>query len=155
MIPTQLARALLYSLIWLSISGGRLDQWGVVAVAAALAVSTRSVWSRPSIGGLLRFIPFFVGRSLLGALDVAWRVLHPGLRVSPGFIRYRPCLLSGEQELFVFTVALSLLPGTLSVREDDGDVLVHVLTMTSGVDATLKRLERRVAHLYGRASGSS
>jgi multicomponent Na+:H+ antiporter subunit E len=48
-----------------------------------------------------------------------------------------------------FVDGISLLPGTLSADLRDGVLLVHALDTKDAVSASLRRLEERVADLFG------
>ncbi len=80
--------------LWWVLTSGSLASWlvGLPAVAGALWFSTRlsgTAGSPVSLGGLARFVPFFIWHSLRGGLDVAARTLAPRARIKPRFIRYR------------------------------------------------------------------
>ena len=141
----------LFLLIWWILSGGTPASWwvGVPAVLLALAVSVMMplpvsvVWYE-----LLRFIPFFLSRSLLGGLDVAWRAMHPRLPIAPEIVDYRLRLPPGlPQVLMANTV--NLLPGTLSVDLDEGRLRVHVLDARKGFLAELDAVEHGVGRIFG------
>ena len=76
------------------LAGGSLASWliGLPALAGAVWVSKRLSGTSGlpiSLGGLARFVPFFIWHSLRGGVDVALRTLAARARVRPGFIRYR------------------------------------------------------------------
>jgi multicomponent Na+:H+ antiporter subunit E len=74
------SRALTVSLVWWAVSNGNAQSWrvGVPALACAVIVSVallplaHLVWR-----GLLKFVAFFLRRSLRGGTDVARRAFHP------------------------------------------------------------------------------
>ena len=149
--PSILQRGLLFSLVWWVLVGGEMASWwiGVPAVllAAAASIALLSpvtlVWYE-----LFRFVPFFLIRSLLGGVDVAWRALHPSMPISPHLIEYPIQLPSGLPCVFMANT-VSLLPGTLSTELGSRCLKVHVLNGRKDVLSELETLEQRVAALFG------
>ncbi|MFU8818906.1 MAG: Na+/H+ antiporter subunit E [Desulfurivibrio sp.] len=147
-----LRRSLELTAIWLILTGGRSDAWLpglVVVIAAALAsllLPVTHTWSwRP--GGLCRFLPFFLHRSLLAGLDVARRALAPDPALRPGLHRYRWQLPPGPARIF-FANTVSLLPGTLSVGLDRETLLIHTINADRELGEDLADLERMVGLLF-------
>jgi multicomponent Na+:H+ antiporter subunit E len=150
-----IARAALFSALWLIIAGDDPSSWiiGVPTIVLATwgSLQLRGIVEGNStlcLSGLIRFIPFFVIESFRGGLDVASRVLRPRLRVAPGFQSYRPELANPAARV-VFLDTISLLPGTLSADMRDGVVLVHALDARIDLTPELARLERMVGLLFG------
>lgn len=139
-----------FALIWWILTDGVASSWwiGVPAVllavvtSAALLPATPFVWSE-----FLRFVPFFLMRSLLGGIDVAWRAFHPGLPIAPDLIEYPLQLPPGLPRVFMANT-VSLLPGTLSAALDQNVLKVHVLDNQSSYQAELVALEQRVAAIF-------
>ena len=101
-----------------------------------------------SLAGIIRFVPFFLWRSLCGGADVARRALHPRLPISPGMYDHRWRLPPGLPRVFMANT-ISLLPGTLSAEMDEEYVHVHVLDQTGAFASELAMVELRVAGLFG------
>jgi multicomponent Na+:H+ antiporter subunit E len=142
--------------VWLVLDGLGSLWVGVLAAAlgglvGALVAPAISYGWRPS--QLLSFAGYFVLESLRGAFDVAWRAMHPGLPITPRLSDYEIALPEGKPRT-LFVGVVSLLPGTLSADlSTDGRTLkVHAITADPGED--LRRLERRIARLFGLASGA-
>ncbi|MFP7754707.1 Na+/H+ antiporter subunit E [Thermodesulfobacteriota bacterium B35] len=144
-------RTALFALIWWILTNGAPDSWGV-GVPVALAATMVSVLLLPplslSVKGAARFIPFFLWHSLRGGVDVAWRVFHPRLPITPGLHRYRWRLPPGLARVFMANT-VSLLPGTLSAEMDSEYLSIHVLDQESDPLSELKAVEVRVAELFG------
>ncbi len=140
---------LLLAALWLALTG--LTDWvfGVVAVLLALAAShwlAPMQFTRFSLPGLLRFLPFFFLQSVAGGLDIARRALAPGLPLDLHDADYELRLPPGQART-VFIATISLLPGTLS-RDLIGDTL-RVHSIAGDPADGLAQLERRVADLFG------
>lgn len=135
-------------LFWLLLTGGEagLSGLAVSALAAALAVRLGQRGPRRLRPlAALRFLLFFLQRSLAGGLDVSWRALHPAMPLSPNWVDY-PLRLRhpGARALFIGTV--SLTPGTLGADIVGHRACIH--SILTDVEPDLKRLEARVAALY-------
>ncbi|MBK1619369.1 hypothetical protein CKO42_13155 [Lamprobacter modestohalophilus] len=150
-----LPRLILFTALWLVIAGSDPSSWiiGLPTVLFATLSSLRLASAQPTqsalrLGGLLRFLPFFVVESIRGGIDVASRVLRPRVRINPGFQSYRPRLdHPGARVLFLDSI--SLLPGTLSADMRDGVIEVHALDIGSDLVPELQRLERLVGRVFG------
>ncbi len=114
-----------------------------VIASNALIPPTRLAWS-----GLLRFIPFFFTRSLMGGTDVAWRAFHPDLPIDPDLIAYPLRLPPGLPQVFMANT-VSLLPGTLSAELGQSVLQVHVLDRRRDFVAELEAVEENVARVFG------
>lgn len=154
--PADIAlRVLLFTLIWLILSGGSPSSWGIGAPAILLAVIASIVLIPPvplAWSEVPAFIGFFLIRSLAGGADVAWRALHPRMPIAPDLVVYPLRIPPGLPQVFMANT-VSLLPGTLSVElttELNRDFLtVHVLDRKKAVTTELETVEHRVARLFG------
>lgn len=70
---------------------------------------------------LLAYIPVFAYQCLKSNIDVALRVLSPGLQIKPGIVKIRTTLKSDIARVFLAN-SITLTPGTMTV-EVKGDVL--------------------------------
>lgn len=143
-------RIALFTVLWWLLTEGAAGAWGLgapaillaAAVSVALLPPTAFVWSE-----LLRFVPFFLARSLQGGVDVAWRALHPALPIAPAFVDYPLRLPPGLPQVVMINT-MALLPGTLSVDVAENRLTVHVLDGQRCYLAEFKTLENRVARLF-------
>ncbi len=148
---TIVSRGILFSLIWWILTDGVAPSWwiGVPAVLLAVTASTALVPPAHLIWyELLRFVPFFLMRSLLGGTDVAWRAFHPDMPIAPDLIEYPLRLPQGLPQVFMANT-VSLLPGTLSAALDRSVLKVHVLYRRKGFLAELESVEQSVARMFG------
>jgi len=148
-----LPRLGLFLLVWLGLAGTDPSSWIIGVPAIALATLAAVRLKTPPSGrlrllGLARFVPFFLVESIRGGIDVASRVMRPRLRVDPG-VRIYDMHLSDLNARVFFLNSVSLLPGTLSADMRDGQLHVHALDVHDNVEASLQRLELRVADLFG------
>jgi multicomponent Na+:H+ antiporter subunit E len=150
-LRTGWLRAALFALVWWILTGGATDSWLVGAPVVLFATLVSVVLLPPfswSLTGIIRFVPFFLWRSLCGGADVARRALDPRLPISPGMYHHRWRLPPGLPRVFMANT-VSLLPGTLSAEMDEEYVHVHVLDQTRAFASELAMIEVRVARLFG------
>jgi multicomponent Na+:H+ antiporter subunit E len=148
---TIATRGLVFSLIWWVLTNGDASSWwiGVPAVVLAVMASialippVSLVWS-----ACFRFVPFFLARSLMGGIDVAWRVFHPRLPIAPDLIEYTLRLPPGMAQVIMVNT-LSVLPGTLSVELGQSVVKMHVLDVGSDFKSEIVAIEQHVARMLG------
>jgi multicomponent Na+:H+ antiporter subunit E len=149
-------RLLLFTLLWLVVSGGAPGSWtiGVPAIAAATAASIALRSTRPGIrrrvpppGAIARFAAFFLWQSMRGGIDVARRAVDPRLPISPGFADLVTKVPAGLARVFVVDV-VSLLPGTLSVSLEDDRLRLHVIDTGMDTERALRQVERHALALF-------
>lgn len=144
-------RAGLFLLLWWILTDGDITSWwfGIPAVLLATMISIMMfppvmfVWFE-----ILRFIPFFLLRSLLGGIDVARRAFQPNMSITPDLFKYPLHLPQGlPQVLMANTV--SLLPGTLSTKLEKNVLTVHILDTRTAFQTELHAVEQIVARMFG------
>ncbi len=141
------------ALIWLGLNGTDGSSWivGGPVVCAAAWISVRllpaTTWHWTVVGALA-FGWFFLRESLRGGWDVARRALAPKVVLAPVIVCYPLHLPPGAARLF-FCGSISLLPGTAVVALTGETLCIHVLDASPQVEEELRRLETRVAALFG------
>jgi multicomponent Na+:H+ antiporter subunit E len=96
---------------------------------------------------LFYFLPFFLLKSILGGWQTAKLAIRPSMPVNPGFFRYNLRLQGSSARLF-FMHIVSLLPGTVSAKLEDDQLLIHALDMTSQNNDDINQCEQQVARLF-------
>jgi multicomponent Na+:H+ antiporter subunit E len=153
-VAPLLTRILLFSALWWVLTEAYPGSWGFGLPVAILAALVSLSFRRPAgwgftMTGLLRFLPFFLWQSLRGGIDVAGRAFHPRLPLNPGLLEFALRLPPGVSQVF-FADTLSLLPGTCSVELGPTGLLhIHALDTSLPVERELRRVEARVASLFG------
>jgi multicomponent Na+:H+ antiporter subunit E len=137
-------------LVWIALNGFNGLSTGVPAALAAAAVGTAFARSQAypwhPLRGLV-FAGFFLLESFKGGSDVAWRALHPALKIQPEFQSYLIELPEGLPTTLL-TSMVSLLPGTLSVRLHETDRRLTVHALTPSAIASVERLERVLGWIF-------
>jgi len=137
-------------IVWLLLDGAQNLVVGVIAAALGGVVAAVVPPLRPipvRLAAIPGFAFFFVIESLRGAIDVAWRAMHPSLPIVPHLEQHAIRLPVGPART-MFVGVVSLLPGTLSadLPPDDDHLVVHAIT--GDPTEALRRLESRVARLF-------
>lgn len=148
-----LRRAPILAFLWWVLAEGRLEAWGLGAIAVAAATWASLHLLPPSrrrlaIGGFLGFAGFFLWNSLRGGAQVAWMALRlrPGLR--PALLELELALPAGTPRVLMLNT-LGLMPGTLGVSLDGERLKLHVLDERLPVAAEARALEAHIARLFG------
>jgi multicomponent Na+:H+ antiporter subunit E len=138
-------------LVWIVLDGVQSLAVGLLASAVGAFVGARFAPVEPYGWRplhLLAFCAFFVAESFRGALDVAWRALHPALPIEPHLERYPISLPAGKPRTLLVSM-VSLLPGTLSADLSARDNVLVVHASVAEPRAAVAALERRIARLFG------
>ncbi|MBA6339935.1 Na+/H+ antiporter subunit E [Colwellia sp. MB02u-10] len=150
-------RFALFSLFW-----GLLTRWqqnslglGIVFITMASVLSLylapqqqkRHQWLKKPFS-ILSFLYYFYVQSLRGGWSIAKLALSPKLKLSPGFIKYHTDL-ANDSQVFTFMQVLSLLPGTVSARQNAQELTIHVLDMNTFNQAEIDDCQIRIKQLLG------
>jgi multicomponent Na+:H+ antiporter subunit E len=73
---------------------------------------------------LLAYIPVFMYMCLKSNIDVALRVLSPGLQIKPGIVKIRTTLKSDVARVFLAN-SITLTPGTMTVEMKEDVLYIH------------------------------
>lgn len=88
------------------------------------------------------YIPFFLWECIKANIDVAYRVLHPGLPINPGIVKVKTSLRSDTGLTFLAN-SITLTPGTMSVDIDSekGILYIHCINVTNmGIEGATKEI---------------
>ena len=148
---TTVGRGLTFSLIWWVITDSSRQSWWIGGPAVLLSLLASLALLPPtslSWYHFIKFVPFFLIHSFLGAVDVAWRALHPGMPIAPALIRYPLQLPSGLPRVFM-AYTITMLPGILTAELGNNYLKLHVLDETKDFLSELKAVEQHVARIFG------
>jgi len=152
MIQSIFLRGLLFVVLWWVLAEGRTDGWllGGIAVAAANWASIKLLppGNQPiRVAGLIGFLRFFLWNSLRGGMQVAGMALRGRSALQPGIIELPVTLPPGGARILLVN-ALGLMPGTLSVDQDEISLRLHVLDERLPILAEARALEAAIAGLF-------
>ena len=81
-----------------------------------------------------------------GGIDVTRRVWSPSMPISPTMYILKASQ-PGELGQVIYANSITLTPGTVTVRLDGGDILVHAIAREVGDDLASGEMDRRVTEL--------
>ena len=104
---------------------------------------THPVLLKPSI--LLYWL--WLAREIIKSnLDVARRILTPGLPISPNVFTVRATQQSDLGRV-TYANSITLVPGTVAMDVDEDVITVHALTQEAAADLKRGEMNRRVCHV--------
>ena len=96
----------------------------------------------------LIYWPWLAWEIVKANIDVAKRVLAPGLPISPTVVRLTASQKS-DLGLVIYANSITLTPGTVSVDVDPGEILVHALSSDAAKELEGGEMDRRVSQVEG------
>lgn len=145
-----LSRSILFAVIWWVLTNGINTSWWIGVPTVLLSVFVSILLLKPAHfiwHELLKFIPFFLIRSVIGGTDVAWRAIHPKMPIAPELIEYPMQLPTGLPRVFMAST-INLLPGTLSATIEKNIMRVHVLDNQQNYIAEIQAVEQNMARIF-------
>jgi multicomponent Na+:H+ antiporter subunit E len=151
-LGTVVVRFAVMTLLWIVLAEGEFRYWGLIVVAVsggvlASLILVPSIGLGWSIGGWLTFIPFFVGQSVMGGVDVALRAIALTPRLDPGYVQFEFRLTEEPARVFVANT-MSLMPGTLSVSLEGNQLRMHVLDTGMPATERAREVEAHAARMF-------
>lgn len=136
--------------------------WILGALSAGLVTLTTNriqatVLHQPSTGFVtwLRHLAWFAvflgwvfGRIVAASVQMAYFALHPGIPFQPRFVLFHTELQRPLSRV-VLAVAITLVPGTITVRLEGDEYLVHTLMPGSADDLASGRMQTMVGRWLG------
>jgi len=98
------------------------------------------------VWGMILYIPWLLWAIVKANIDVAKRVLSPGLPISPRVVRV---VATQKTDLcrVIYANSITLTPGTVSLVLDGEEIVVHALTKEAADDVESGDMDRRVTGL--------
>lgn len=97
------------------------------------------------------YLPWLIWQIVLANFDVARRVLHPNLPISPDLIEVQASQKTHLGNV-IFANSITLTPGTISIRIREGVILVHALTKEAADTLRKGEMDCRVTAVEGNNS---
>ncbi len=141
---------LLWSGIYLSltIGFGVISCLGVALIAARMGIVDREGHPIHLVLRLLTYGPWLLWAIVKANIDVARRILNPGMPISPRLIDVTPGQKSDLGRV-IYANSITLTPGTVSLEMDENKIVVHALTQEAADDVETGDMDRRVTRLEG------
>lgn len=140
------------AVFWILLTDGAPSSWllGVPAISLTVWIVHRFPLSKAPLtihsGALLKFIPWFIQKSIRGGLDVCRVALSRPLSLHPAFFTYE-CSFVDTRARALFAICLNVLPGTTTVRMDAGTVYIHCLTSVDEARLEIAELEEKISRI--------
>jgi multicomponent Na+:H+ antiporter subunit E len=97
----------------------------------------------------LSYVPWLAWQIVKANVDVARRILNPRLPISPRVIRVKTSQRSDLGRV-VYANSITLTPGTVSLRLEGDEIVVHALTREAAEDLQRGNMDRQVTRTEGR-----
>ena len=146
---------LLLFAFWLFLSG-HYDFWliglgfvsSVIAVCLARRMGIVDAEGLPLslVPGLLRYAPWLFATVIRANFDVARRILHPRLPITPRVIHV-PAEQRSAPGQASYANSITLTPGTISLEVSDDEIEVHALSVDAAEDLQSGEMGRSVVAL--------
>lgn len=98
---------------------------------------------------LFFYIPWLIWQIVISSLQVAYAVLRPKMPIDPALIRFKTKLPNLESKVILGN-SITLTPGTITIRIEGDEFLVHALMDVSQTGILDGSLPTEVAKLYER-----
>ena len=92
------------------------------------------------------FLFVFAYYVVIANLDVAYRVLHPSMPIRPGIVRASTMLRTATART-VLANCITLTPGTVTVKLDGDDLIVHAIS-AKAAEGLEGEMERRIKAIF-------
>lgn len=93
------------------------------------------------------YVVWLLWRVLVSSVEVARVALHPRMPMEPGFVRFTTNL-SSPMARATLANSITMVPGTMTVRLDGDEYLVHALWPGAAEDLRTAAMQRRIAHVF-------
>ncbi len=129
---------------WLLTGLGAVSCLAVVLIARRMQVVDREGAPFEVTPRALLYAPWLIWQIVKANVDVARRILHPGLPIQPHVIRVRA---SQQTDLgrVIYANSITLTPGTVTIDLQGRDLTVHALTDEAAQGLATGEMDRRVS----------
>ena len=144
--------AAILTIIWLLLSGyflplllvlGALSVLLVLIVVLRMDVVDRESYPSHLTLQALSYWPWLVKEIIVSNLDVARRILAPGMPISPTVVRIKASA-HGDLGNVIYGNSITLTPGTVTIDIDGDELVVHALTEAGAAALKAGDMQRRV-----------
>jgi len=127
---------------------GALSCIGVLVIARSMGLLDHEGTSPALMLRLPLYLPWLVLEIIKANLDVARRILSPGLPIDPRIIRVRASQ-KGDLGRVIYANSITLTPGTVSIDTEGETITVHALCASAAEGVETGEMDRRVSRLEG------
>ena len=152
--------ALLFG-FWIMLSWRFTPMFLIIGAASAAAVTAVAVPLMASAMGpamdltrvpirVARFVGYvlwLLGRIAVAGAQIAFTVITPGRPGEPQLLQFETRLATPAARTMLAN-SISVVPGTITLENDDGEFLVHAFRKSDADDLVTATLQNRIAALY-------
>jgi len=125
---------------------GAASSFFVVVLCMRMGIVDEEGFPQRLLLGLIGYVPWLLLQIVVSNLDVARRVLHPGLPISPTLVKLRAGQRTDTARV-IYANSITLTPGTITVRLRGDVLLVHALSRDGANTLEAGEMGRRVSAL--------
>jgi multicomponent Na+:H+ antiporter subunit E len=100
---------------------------------------------------IIEFVLFYIVKVIQANIQLAYHILAPRLKMTPGILKY-PVTLRHNQAILLLFNLISMTPGTLSMdlTDDRKYIYVHALFVRNQAKSLqeIQKLEAKIQHLF-------
>lgn len=146
--------AIALTLLWLGLSGLMKPivlTLGVISIAVTVFLSARlGLLDREGapyhrMVQMLRYAPWLFKEIISSNIRVLKAILSPDLDIHPTLVKV-PYSMKSDLSKVMFANSITLTPGTVTLRVDDGFMLVHGLYESGAQPEAFEEMHDRTAH---------
>ena len=100
------------------------------------------------LGRALRYVPWIAFEVVKANLDVAGRVLRPGLPVAPEILRLKPSQRTDLGRV-LYANSITLTPGTVTIEAEGDHLVVHAIAREAAAGLETGAMDAKVCELEG------
>ena len=146
--------------VWLLWSGHySIDRTLILALGVVSCLAVAAIVRRMGIADseghpihlaarALGYVPWLLFVVVRSNIDVALRILTPGMPISPTLVKTRASQKHALGRV-IYANSITLTPGTVSVDVEDDTILVHALSRESAEELLDGEMDRRVTAMEG------
>ena len=141
--------------LWLMLSGhydpllislGTLSAVSVTLISLRMGIVDAEGQPMALLPGLVRYAPWLAKEIITACLDVALRIVRPGLPIEPSIIRV-PADQKTAPGRVAYANSITLTPGTISLEVLEDEIVVDALSAASATELQTGEMGRRSRRL--------
>ena len=95
----------------------------------------------------LAYLPWLLVRIIIANVHVAYLVLHPKMPIKPALLQFQT-RLQGNLSQVIVANSITLTPGTVTVKLEDGEYVIHVLVPSSASGILKAEIQNKVGAIF-------
>ena len=135
---------------WLHLGSGVACSLLVTVIAFRYRIADTEGQPVHLVPAALLYWPWLFYQIIIANLDVAYRVWHPRLPISPRLFK-APLKTKTDLGTVIYANSITLTPGTVTVAVDKRTLLVHALTENGAKSLLTDEMQQRVKKLEMRS----